>query len=132
MCMFFLSIINFSNNSIKMTSLTRTNPMNRETCCRFPCKVTPGINEMLNHQNLHFISSTLHLKLKRNDNLLAPGMTVIRRNRDGTITLNEVSNRMRPSYKMQILVVQHLVYSWCDFAWKTTRSLPVHWIGTGE
>jgi len=76
--------------------------------------------------------STLHLKLKRNDNLLAPGMTVIRRNRDGTITLNEVSNRMRPSYKMQILVVQHLVYSWCDFAWKTTTSLPIHWIGTGE
>lgn len=30
--------------------------------------------------------STLHLKLKRNDNLLAPGMTVIRRNRDGTTT----------------------------------------------
>ena len=95
-----------------MTSLTRTNPINRETCCRFSCKVP--------------------LKLKRNDNLLAPGMTVIRRNRDGTITLNEVSNRMRPSYKMQILVVQHLVYSWCDFAWKTTTSLPIHWIGTGE
>ena len=30
--------------------------------------------------------STLHLKLKRNDNLLAPGMTVIRRNRDRTTT----------------------------------------------
>lgn len=30
--------------------------------------------------------STLHLKLKRNDNLLTPGMTVLRKNSDGTTT----------------------------------------------
>ena len=30
----------------------------------------------------------LHLKLKRNDHLLAPGMTVLRRNNDGTTTIH--------------------------------------------
>ena len=32
--------------------------------------------------------SKLHLKLKRNDHLMAPGMTVSKQNSDGTITLH--------------------------------------------